>query len=65
MKQNGNITLAATQILPQDCDRSDSKYGIGREIAIDELGSMTRAPPTKIGEEAGNHDDNRETLKTP
>jgi len=34
-------------------------------MAKDELGLRTNAPATKIEEEEGDHDDDRDTLRTP
>jgi len=34
-------------------------------MTITDLGSRRKAPDTRIGEEESNHDDDRETLRTP
>jgi len=38
---------------------------VGREIAITDLGSRRKAPATTIGEEEGDHDGDKEILRTP
>jgi len=38
---------------------------VGREKIITDLGSRRKAPDTTIGEEEGDHNGDRETLRTP
>jgi len=38
---------------------------VGGDMTITDLGSRRKAPDTVIGEEEGDHDGDRETLRTP